>query len=534
MNNTRLLTKKSWTLVVCFIIGFTLNAGAAIGPGETFHFGNYNWVNAGKPAEISSYLGQEALKIQPDKGDAVALIQDIQFENGVIELDIAAIPTFTGLVFRARNNDIYEGIYFRPQNSRADNPVQRARTVQYISAPRHSWFYLRDKYPGKYEGAVDLAPDAWFHVKVVVRDSTASVFVNNAATPCLVVNDLKHGISAGFVGVWCGNGSGGTFANIKIKPEPFTAAVKQFAATGGNFTKEQDYLFDVFKNRRSVRKFKSTPVPDEHILKILDIARTAPTSGNQQPWKFLVIQDRDKITALKEATVNSYLERIKAGGVTDAAKLDEMRTRYSQVVSDYLSAPVYISVLVDSASTYPSYNIYDGSLAAGYLMIAARALGYGTVFTQDSFPFPVVKQVFNIPDNYAQICFTPIGIPENWPQTPKKRPLDEFAVFEQFAEEINYFPPAQHKQIEVNTTVLEQYIGEYEINPQFIIKVSLQNEQLYIQATGQPQVEIYPESEEKFFLKVVDAQILFQKQEGKVTGLILYQSNQQVPAKKIK
>jgi 5,6-dimethylbenzimidazole synthase len=199
-----------------------------------------------------------------------------------------------------------------------------------------------------------------------------------------------------------------------------------------SYTAEQEYLFDIFKSRRSVRQFKSTPIPEEHIKKILDIARLAPTSGNQQPWKFLVVQDREKINRLQEERVSAAIERMKQNGMTDPEQLDSMRLRFNNRIEGYLSAPVHVVVLVDSNSNYPSYNIYDGTLAAGYLMIAARALDFGTVFTTDSFPEDIVRKVYDIPDNFGQICYIPIGVPDSWPEPPQKKSLDEFAVFEKF------------------------------------------------------------------------------------------------------
>jgi len=204
----------------------------------------------------------------------------------------------------------------------------------------------------------------------------------------------------------------------------------QNSQTDMSYTSEQEYLFDVFKTRRSVRTFKSTPISKEHILKILDIARTAPTAGNQQPWKFLVIQDRKKLNLLKEEIISSMLERIKKE--LDDEELKERRIRYNESYDQYISAPIYIVVLVDSRSKYSDFNTYDGSLAAGYLFIAARALGYGSVFFTGTFPSKIVKKVFNIPEHYEVICTTPIGVPVSWPETPSKKPLNEFVVFESF------------------------------------------------------------------------------------------------------
>ena len=99
--------------------------------------------------------------------------------------------------------------------------------------------------------------------------------------------------------------------------------------------------------------------------------------------------------------------------------------------SSYLSAPTFIVVLTDNNSKYPTYNHWDGPLAAGYMMLAARALGYGTVFISDSFSEELTKKVFNIPDQYTRVCFTPLGVPVEWPEKEKKA-LDDFIVKESF------------------------------------------------------------------------------------------------------
>lgn len=91
------------------------------------------------------------------------------------------------------------------------------------------------------------------------------------------------------------------------------------------------------------------------------------------------------------------------------------------------------------------------------------------------------------------------------------------------------------KPITIDTLVLSQYPGTYEITPAFSIDVTLEKDQLFIQATGQSRFEVYPESESKFFLKVVEAQIEFMKNEkGGIEKLILYQNGKAQDGKKIK
>lgn len=206
-------------------------------------------------------------------------------------------------------------------------------------------------------------------------------------------------------------------------PQPSTTSTKVI-------DNQMTNVWDVIYNRRSVRKFKSDHVPESDILKIIDAARMAPTSGNQQPWKFLVIRDRAIINNLMEACVRMSLVRYDANpnnGETRTKYEEKIRTALS---SGYFSAPVFIVVLTDNNSTYPDYNHWDGPLAAGYLMLAARALGYGTVFITDAIPENVTKDVLKISDNYTRVCITPLGVPAEWPASPPKKELNGMISFD--------------------------------------------------------------------------------------------------------
>ncbi|MDD1762895.1 MAG: nitroreductase family protein [Methanothrix sp.] len=217
---------------------------------------------------------------------------------------------------------------------------------------------------------------------------------------------------------------GSTSLGQAVTPQGIASGTTAAVAAPGS-----DAIFDLFKSRRSVRAYLPTPVPEEHILKILDAARTAPTSGNQQPWKFLVIRDRAKLDRLVEEMAQSRASR---GGKLSGQELTATLERVRANMRTYLSAPVFIIILTDSQSRYPDYNHWDGPLAAGYLMLAARALWYGTVFATDSFDNAVLRKVFSIPDQYEFVCATPLGVPAAWPQSPSKKPLESFVVFESF------------------------------------------------------------------------------------------------------
>jgi CubicO group peptidase (beta-lactamase class C family) len=88
--------------------------------------------------------------------------------------------------------------------------------------------------------------------------------------------------------------------------------------------------------------------------------------------------------------------------------------------------------------------------------------------------------------------------------------------------------------VRVPETVLDSYLGRYELQPGFVLTVTRVGNQLSIQATSQPRVEVYPATETKFYLKVVDAQVTFVRDaDGSVNELILHQGGKDMPAKRI-
>jgi D-alanyl-D-alanine carboxypeptidase len=95
--------------------------------------------------------------------------------------------------------------------------------------------------------------------------------------------------------------------------------------------------------------------------------------------------------------------------------------------------------------------------------------------------------------------------------------------------------PAARKVAAVDPKTYDRLAGDYELAPDFIITILRRGDKLISQATGQPEVELFPESETRFFLKVVDAQVDFVLDaSGRVTGLMLHQGGQDLPAKKVR
>ena len=182
------------------------------------------WRIANREAEIIKVNGQFGIYFGAQPGDGVAWLKNFEFTNGVIEVDTKGKDvqgiSLIGIAFRGVNEHIYDAVYFSPFNFQGDDPVRAMSGVQYISHPDYPWQRLRTEYPGKYEKPVNPVPDPnyFFHAKIIIEKPKVSVYVNDGKEPCLVVEELTDR-DGGWIGLWMGNNSDGTFTNLKIIPK---------------------------------------------------------------------------------------------------------------------------------------------------------------------------------------------------------------------------------------------------------------------------------------------------------------------------
>lgn len=100
--------------------------------------------------------------------------------------------------------------------------------------------------------------------------------------------------------------------------------------------------------------------------------------------------------------------------------------------------------------------------------------------------------------------------------------------------EIEKAPPKERIEITLSEKELKEYIGKYELSPGFIMEITVTNGKIYVQATGQGRDEIFAETKDKFFSKVVPANLVFNRDEnGSVNMLTLQQGGREIPGKKV-
>ena len=184
-------------------------------------------------AEVVNYRGHRALHLIPlpghEAGDEMmmAILKDVDLGDGTIEAEVAGAPRagaapdqrgFIGILFRVQEHGSRaDDFYLRPTNGRSDDQLRRNHSVQYESAPDFPWHRLRNENPGVYESYADLEAGAWTKMKIVVSGTRARLYVNDAAQPCLIVNELKNGETHGQIGIWAHVSTEGYFSNLTVK-----------------------------------------------------------------------------------------------------------------------------------------------------------------------------------------------------------------------------------------------------------------------------------------------------------------------------
>ena len=174
-------------------------------------------------------------------------------------------------------------------------------------------------------------------------------------------------------------------------------------------------LFDAMATQRAVRRFKPDPVPPEAISRVLDAATRAPSGGNSQPWSFVVLRD----AAVRRQVGALYKDAWDAGGIDRfTSDPDPARARVYRSAK-YLAermgeAPVLILACIESGGSGPSFttgaSIYP---AVQNLMLAARALGLGTVITTiHRGREREIKELLGVPDDVTTAALIPIGYPD--------------------------------------------------------------------------------------------------------------------------
>ncbi len=201
---------------------------------------------------------------------------------------------------------------------------------------------------------------------------------------------------------------------------------------------DYESLLELVKKRKSIRRFKPEPIPDEYIDKIIEVARWAPSGANAQPWEFIIIKKEEikrKIAQLlKEHHNLIYKMELTRESALRFAQQAKPVKRFA-----YEDAPVFIILCGDTRTNeaFPLYTLlqrgqsnFDSSLASTflYMHLAATTLGLGSQWVSQIRNFFVqclVKDLLGIPKELEIYDMMALGYPAAEPQPRLRRGKEE-------------------------------------------------------------------------------------------------------------
>ncbi len=202
-----------------------------------------------------------------------------------------------------------------------------------------------------------------------------------------------------------------------------------------------DDFLELARKRRSIRKFKSDPVPDEYIDKIIEAARWAPSGGNSQPWEFIVIRKKELKDQIAESVKDQYVitHRMELTRAPDL-RFPKCARRMTETPS-FGKAPIFIILCGDvrTKETYPddvilvrADSIFTPSLASpfGYMNLAATSLGLGAQrvsVVASPYVQTLIKTLLHIPKELEIYHMMALGYSDMVPPPKLVRVREELA-----------------------------------------------------------------------------------------------------------
>jgi len=163
-------------------------------------------------------------------------------------------------------------------------------------------------------------------------------------------------------------------------------------------------LIDVILSRRSIRRYEKKDISEEVLQQILEAGRQAPSAADRQPYRFVIVKDRDILKNLCDSLINRFVKY----------------------------APVAIAGCADIKSLLTGkWAVVDTTIAMQNMVIAAWTLGIGSCWI-GACNEEKVKELLKIPDKWKFVALVTLGYPAEQPKPRKKKPFEKMFSFNSF------------------------------------------------------------------------------------------------------
>jgi nitroreductase len=169
-------------------------------------------------------------------------------------------------------------------------------------------------------------------------------------------------------------------------------------------------ILKVIKERRSVRRYKADPIPDDVFHRVLEAARFSPSGKNLQPWKFILVQDESLKQRLVEASFRQTFIAEAPVVVVACGYPDRCYSRMGNYMKSWA---------------------VDVAIAFEHLVLQAQEEGLGTCWI-GAFEEKDVKSVLDVPEGVRVLALTPLGYPDENPVPRGRKNLEEIVSYNSY------------------------------------------------------------------------------------------------------
>jgi len=198
-------------------------------------------------------------------------------------------------------------------------------------------------------------------------------------------------------------------------------------------------VFDAIKKRRSIRSYRADSIPDEVLDKLLNALRLAPSGGNRQPYRFIVV--RDKETKAKLAAACNWSPGSPQGQafiaeapvvIVACTSKERALCRYYKDGKTFLAIEREIPAEADrSPAGYLNLVDIDMAIAMDHLTLAAVAEGLGTCWIS-ALDEQQVKKAVSVPEDIRVPAIMPVGYTDSWPEPRPRKELEKLIYYDRY------------------------------------------------------------------------------------------------------
>jgi len=169
-------------------------------------------------------------------------------------------------------------------------------------------------------------------------------------------------------------------------------------------------VLGIIRRRRSIRKYKEDPIPEDVLFRVLEAARLAPSGKNLQPWKFIIVRDKRLRMKLAQASNRQYFMAEAPVVIVACGFPDKCYSRMGRYMKSW---PV------------------DVAIALEHLILQAEEENLGTCWI-GAFEEKEVKSILGIPEEVRVLALTPLGYPAATPPSRKRKDLEEIISYDKY------------------------------------------------------------------------------------------------------